>query len=150
MTDETTNRLVIVRREALEGVAQPPDGSVERVLQFLDTFASVATNKPEHGRAGAEARRPRRIPGSNQCIAGPSTTKRHLKQRLPCALEVIAESSSARRSVSTCLPEFYVPLDCSYICVARLYLFSKHSSWGMNTLNPFPSSTGLMADRRWR
>lgn len=61
MTDETTNRLVIVRREALEGVAQPPDGSVERVLQFLDTFASVATNKPEHGRAGAEARRPRRI-----------------------------------------------------------------------------------------
>ncbi len=54
MTDETANWLVVITREALEGIAQPPDRSVERLHQYLDTFAAVATYKLEHGRAGAE------------------------------------------------------------------------------------------------
>jgi len=54
MTDETANWLVVITREALEGIAHPPDGSVERLHQYLDTFAAVATYKLEHGRAGAE------------------------------------------------------------------------------------------------
>lgn len=52
--DETANWLVIVTREALEGVASPPDPSLERLMQYADTFAAAATYKLELGRAGAE------------------------------------------------------------------------------------------------
>ena len=54
MTDETADWLVVVAREALEGIAQPLNGSLERLLQYVDTFGAVATFKLEHGRAGAE------------------------------------------------------------------------------------------------
>ena len=54
MTDITANWLVIVTREALEGIASPPDASLERLLAFADTFGEVATYKLEHGRAGEE------------------------------------------------------------------------------------------------
>lgn len=54
MTDETANWLGVITREALEGIAQQPDGSLARLHQYLDTFAAVATYKLEHGSAGAE------------------------------------------------------------------------------------------------
>jgi len=54
MADKTANWLVIVTREALEGVASPPDASEERLLEYVDTFGQVATYKLEHGRAGKE------------------------------------------------------------------------------------------------
>jgi hypothetical protein len=53
-TDETANWLVIVTRETLEGVASPPDASLERLMQYADTFTAAATRKLELGRAGAE------------------------------------------------------------------------------------------------
>lgn len=55
MADKTANWLVIVTREALEGVASPPVASEERLLDYVDTFGQVATYKLEHGRAGEEA-----------------------------------------------------------------------------------------------
>ncbi|EPE94834.1 hypothetical protein RGCCGE502_30038 (plasmid) [Rhizobium grahamii CCGE 502] len=54
MTDATANWLVIVTREALEGVASPADSSQDRLLSYIDTFGKVATFKLEHGRAGKE------------------------------------------------------------------------------------------------
>ncbi|WP_461513036.1 hypothetical protein [Rhizobium mongolense] len=54
MNDETADLLVIVTREALEGVASPPDASEERLMEYADIFGKVATYKLEHGRAGGE------------------------------------------------------------------------------------------------
>jgi hypothetical protein len=54
MTDETADWLVIVTREALEGVAAPADGSIERLMEYAELFGLVATYKLEHGRAGEE------------------------------------------------------------------------------------------------
>ncbi len=54
MADETLNWLVIVTREAMEGVASPPDASQKRLLEHIRTFGEVATYKLEHGRAGEE------------------------------------------------------------------------------------------------
>ncbi|KQV22109.1 hypothetical protein ASC97_27410 [Rhizobium sp. Root1203] len=54
MSDKTENWLVIVTREALEGIASPPDASEARLLEYADIFGQVATYKLEHGRAGAE------------------------------------------------------------------------------------------------
>ena len=54
MNDETADLLVIVTREALEGVASPPDASEERLMEYADIFGRVATYKLEHGRAGGE------------------------------------------------------------------------------------------------
>ena len=46
--------LVIVTREAMENVAEPPDASVDRLSQYSSLFLDVATFKLEHGRAGEE------------------------------------------------------------------------------------------------
>ncbi|KQV83151.1 hypothetical protein [Rhizobium sp. Root1220] len=54
MADETANWLVIVTKEAMEGVASPPDASQKRLLEYIATFGEVATYKLEHGRAGEE------------------------------------------------------------------------------------------------
>lgn len=54
MIDGTARWLVIVTREALEGIASPPEASVERLRDYAATFGEVATYKLEHGRAGAE------------------------------------------------------------------------------------------------
>ena len=54
MTDDTADWLVIVTREALEGVASPADGSMERLTEYAGLFGEVATYKLEHGRAGEE------------------------------------------------------------------------------------------------
>ena len=54
MADDTANWLVIVTKEAMEGVASPPSASQERLLEHIATFGEVATFKLEHGRAGKE------------------------------------------------------------------------------------------------
>lgn len=55
MCDEQQNWLVIVTREAMEGMAERADASLDRLLEYQDIFAAVATFKLEHGRAGDEA-----------------------------------------------------------------------------------------------
>lgn len=54
MRDEGQDWLVIVTREALEDVAQPPNASLERLIRYQRLFGDVATFKLEHGRAGDE------------------------------------------------------------------------------------------------
>ena len=54
MRDDTADWLVIVTREALEGVAAPADASADRLAEYATLFGQVATYKLEHGRAGEE------------------------------------------------------------------------------------------------
>jgi hypothetical protein len=50
MSDGDTDWTVVVTREALEIIAAPPDGSLDRLTDYADVFARIASNKLEFGR----------------------------------------------------------------------------------------------------
>lgn len=50
MSDGDTDWTVVVTREALESIASPPEASLDRLNDYADVFARIASNKLEFGR----------------------------------------------------------------------------------------------------
>src|ERR1700709_81960 len=50
MSDGDMDWTVVVTRESLEAIASPPDASLERLTDYADVYARIASNKLEFGR----------------------------------------------------------------------------------------------------
>jgi hypothetical protein len=50
MSDGGTDWTVVVTREALEAIASPPEATLDRLTDYADVYAWIASNKLEFGR----------------------------------------------------------------------------------------------------